>query len=148
MATVVALIGVSGGLITFTVLARRSAAIADERLLVMAAMTMTVGVAAMAVVPAAALVAAAAFATSIGLNLGWLALQHRTLTLRPGQVGTTKAVVSAIELVGFVTPVVLGAVADRISLTAAVGLCAVLGGVLTALAVLSGRRRLAPAGRR
>lgn len=137
VATVVALVGVSGGLLTFTVLARRSAAIGDERLVVVAAMAMTVGATATAVIPVTALVAAAALVTSIGLNLGWLAVQHRTLTLRPGQVGTTKALVSAIELPGFAAPVVIGAVADASSLTAAVGLCGVLGAVLTALAVLA-----------
>ncbi len=100
VATVVALVGAGGGMVSFTVLARRSAAVADERLLVMAAVAMTVGATATAVLPVTALVAVAAFVTSIGLNLGWLAVQHRTLTLRPAQVGTTKAVVSGARAGG------------------------------------------------
>ena len=63
----------------------------------------------------------AAFVASVGLSLAWLAIQHRSLTLRPGQVGTTKAVLGTIESTGFWIPVAIGAVADRAGLTVAVG---------------------------
>lgn len=136
VATVVALVGVSGGLLTFAVLARHLAGVAESRLLVVSGVTMTAGAAAIALVPVPALVAAGAFVTTVGLDVGWLALQHRTLTLRPGEVGTTKAVVSAIEVVGAAGPIAIGAVADAAGLVAAVGLYALLGLLFTALAVV------------
>ncbi|HWC12024.1 MAG TPA: hypothetical protein VG455_12460, partial [Acidimicrobiales bacterium] len=139
VATLVALIGVSGGLLTFTVLARRLEGVVETKLLVVAGLTMTGGAAMIAFLRAPVLVAVGAFVTSVGLNLGWLALQHRLLTLRPGEVGSTKAVVSAIELGGAAVPVGIGAVADGTDLVLAVGLYAVLGLVFTALAAAGAR---------
>ncbi|HYX43579.1 MAG TPA: MFS transporter [Acidimicrobiales bacterium] len=145
VATLVALIGVSGGLLTFTVLARRVQDVAEARLLVVSGLTMTLGALMIALLGAPVFVAAGAFVTDVGLNLGWLALQHRTLTLRPGEVGSTKAVVSAIEFGGAAVPIAVGAVADRTDLVTAVGLYAVLGLVFTALAVAGARERVLPA---
>ena len=145
VATLVALIGVSGGLLTFTVLARRVQDVAEARLLVVSGLTMTLGALMIAFLSTPAFVAAGAFVTDVGLNLGWLALQHRTLTLRPGEVGSTKAVVSAIEFGGAAVPIAVGAVADRTDLVTAVGLYAVLGLVFTALAVAGARERALPA---
>ena len=147
VATLVALIGVSGGLLTFTVLARRLQHVGDAPLLVVSGLTMTLGALMIAFLGAPVAVAAGAFVTDVGLNLGWLALQHRTLTLRPGEVGSTKAVVSAIEFGGAAVPIAIGAVADDTGLVTAVALYAVLGLVFTALAAVRPRRR-APARRR
>lgn len=138
-ATVVALVGVSGGVVAFAVLARRFAAVPESTLLVGAAFTMTIGATAIAVVPLVAMVAVATFVAAIGLNLAWLALQHRALTLRPGEVGATTAVISTIEVVGFLVPVAIGAVADRISLSVAIGCYGILGLALSALAVAARR---------
>lgn len=138
-ATVVAVVGVSGGVVAFAVLARRFAAVPESTLLVAAAFTMTVGATAIAVVPLVAMVAVATFVAAIGLNLAWLALQHRTLTLRPGEVGATTAVISTIEVVGFLVPVAIGAVADRTSLSVAIGCYGVLGLALTGLAMAARR---------
>ena len=140
VATLVALLGVSGGLLAFTVLARRLRDVTESRLLVGSGLTMTAGALMIAFLPAPVLVAAGAFVTDVGLNLGWLALQHRTLTLRPGEVGSTKAVVSAIEFGGAAVPIAIGAVADSTGLVTAVALYAVLGLVFTALAAAGARQ--------
>ena len=139
-ATMVAFVGVAGGVLAFTVMARRLEGVADQRLLVGAVSVMTAGAVTMAVAPVLPVVAVAALVTSVGLNLAWLAIQHRSLTLRPGQVGTTKAVLGTIESTGFWIPVAIGLVADRVGLSLAVGCFGLLGVVMVALASWSGRR--------
>ena len=139
-ATVVAIVGVVGGVVAFTVLAKRFEGIDDDRLLLRSMWVMSVAAVAIAVVPVLALVAVAGLLVSVGLSLGWLAVQHRSLTLRPGQVGTTKAVLNAIEFTGFWIPVAIGALADRAGLSVAVGSYGVLGGAIVALAWWSGPR--------
>ena len=140
VATLVAVVGLSGGLLSYTVLARRLQAVPDHRLLLGSAAAMAVGALVVAVAPLLPVVAVAAFVVAVGLNLAWLALQHRSLTLRPGQVGTTSAVLAAIELGGFWIPSAIGAVADRAGLGPAVGAFAVLGAVLVALVWADGHR--------
>jgi hypothetical protein len=139
-ATVVAFIGIGGGVLAFTVLARRVERVADERLLVGSVAAMTAGAVTIAVVPVLVVVAVAGLVTSVGLNLAWLAVQHRSLTLRPGQVGTTKAVLGTIEATGFWIPVAIGVVADRAGLRPAVGSFGVVGAAMLAMAWWSGRR--------
>ena len=138
-ATLVALVGLCGGFFAFTGLAKRYQAIPEHRLLIGSVVVMTIGVVGIAVLPWVPLVAAAALATNVGLSLAWLAVQHRTLVLRPGQVGTTKAVVSCIEFPDFLLPIAIGVVADRAGLVAAIGLYGLLGLGLLGLAVASAR---------
>lgn len=140
VATAVAFIGICGGVLAFAVLARRFEDVADHRLLIGSVSAMTVGAVAIAVVPVLAMVAVAGLVTSIGLNLAWLAVQHRTLTLRPGQVGTTNAVLGALESTGSWIPVAIGVVADRAGVSLAVGSFGILGAVMLALAVWSARQ--------
>ena len=52
----------------------------------------------------------------------WVAIQGATLGLRPGQAGTTSAVVSSIALPAYAFPVLVGAIADGAGLTAAMSL--------------------------
>ena len=146
VATAVAFVGLGGGLLSFTTLARRLEHVDDGRVLLLAVWAMTAGAVAMVAYPVLLVVAAAAFAESVGLNLGWLAVQHRSLTLRPGQVGRTKAVLSVIEFSGFWIPIGIGAVADRAGLRTALGAFVVLGLAMVALA--SGDRRRAVTSRR
>lgn len=141
VATAVAAVGLSGGMLSYTVLARRFEAVADRRLLLGSLCAMAAGAAATAAAPTVALVALAALVTSVGLNLGWLALQHRSLTLRPGEVGTTKAVLGVVEVTGFWIPIAIGALADAAGLVPAVGAYGVLGAVVVVLAWWDGRRR-------
>ena len=139
-ATVVAFVGIFGGVLAFTVLARRFEGVPDHRLLLWSVVTMTAGAVTIAVVPVLAVVAVAGLVTGIGLNLAWLAVQHRSLLLRPGQVGTTKAVLGAIESTGSWLPIGVGAVADGAGLTWAVGTFGIAGCFLIALSWWSGRR--------
>ena len=139
-ATLVAFVGICGGVLAFAVLARRFEGVPDDRLLLGSVAAMTAGAVAIAAAPVLPLVAVAGLVTSVGLNLAWLAVQHRSLTLRPGQVGTTKAVLGTIESTGFWIPVAVGVMADRVGLTLAVGSFGVVGGAMMALAWWSGRR--------
>jgi len=145
-ATLVALVGLSGGFLAYTRLARRYADTSEHRLLLGSVAVMGAGAVGIAVLPSVALVAAAAFVTTVGLSLAWLAVQHRMLVLRPGQVGTTKAVVAAIEFPDFLLPIAIGLVADEAGLVAAVGLYGLLGAGLVGLALASARadRRVRP----
>lgn len=87
---------------------------------------------------------AGAAAVGGGLYVVWIDVQARTLTLRPGQAGTTGAVVDAISETGAVLPLAIGPLADRAGLPAA--MAAFVG--LAALLVLAASRiaRLRPPG--
>ena len=139
-ATLIAFVGVAGGLLAFTVLARRLEAVEDHRLLLWSVTAMAVAALAIAVVPLLAVVAIAGLVAAVGLSLAWLAVQHRILTVRPGQVGTTKAVLTVMESAGLWMPVAIGAIADQAGLTVAVGSYGVLGAAIVLLAAWSGRR--------
>ena len=140
VATVVAFAGITGGVLAFTVLARRFEEVDDHRLLTWSVAVMAAGAVTIAVVPVLAVVAVAGLVTAIGLSLAWLAMQHRSLLLRPGQVGTTNAVLGAIESTGAWLPLAIGALADRAGLTWAVGSFGIVGLVLVALSWWDGRR--------
>jgi MFS family permease len=140
MATAVAFIGICGGVVAFTVLAKRFEHVPDHRLLLGSVALMTAGAVTIAVVPVLAVVAVAGLVAAIGLSLAWLAVQHRSITLRPGQVGTTNAVLGAIESTGSWLPVAIGVLADRAGLSWAVGSFGIVGAVLIALAWWDGRR--------
>ena len=133
-ATLVALVGISGGVLAFTVLARRLERVPDDRLLLGSVAAMTTGAVVIAVAPVLPVVAVAGLVTAVGLNLAWLAVQHRSLMLRPGQVGTTKAVLGTIESTGFWIPVAVGVIADRAGLTLAVGSFGIVGVAMIGLA--------------
>lgn len=133
VASVVAFIGITGGVLAFTVLARRFEDVDDHRLLLGSVAAMTAGAVVIAVVPVLAVVAVAGLVSAIGLSLAWLAVQHRSLSLRPGQVGATNAVLGAVESAGAVLPVAIGAIADQAGLGWAVGSFAIVGVAMFAL---------------
>jgi FSR family fosmidomycin resistance protein-like MFS transporter len=148
VASSVAFVGIIGGVLAFTVLAKRFEGTDDHRLLIGSVGAMTAGAVVVAVVPVLAVVAVAGLVIAIGLSLAWLAMQHRTVTLRPGQVGTTNAVLGAIESTGSWLAVAIGVVADRAGLTWAIGSFALVGVAMLALAAVSARRsepRVTPA---
>ena len=64
---------------------------------------------------------AAAGAAGVGaaVNLAWISLEARVLTLNPGQAGTTSAVVSAVGQLAILVPLVAGVVADHGGVTQA-----------------------------
>lgn len=64
----------------------------------------------------------AATVAGFGGAMVWVAIQGRTLGLRPGQAGTTAAVTATVALLDLPFPWVAGLVADHFGLTAAMGL--------------------------
>jgi hypothetical protein len=70
--------------------------------------------------------------------------------VRPGQAGTVKAVVTVIETVGWGLPLLAGAVADRVDVTAGLATYAAIAWALAAAGTIlhrgSRRRRDAPGG--
>jgi predicted MFS family arabinose efflux permease len=71
------------------------------------------GVGAILVAPHLVVAAAGAGGVGAAVNLAWISLEARILTLRPGRAGTTSAVVSAVGQVAVVVPLIAGVVADR-----------------------------------
>lgn len=60
------------------------------------------------------------------VNLAWIILQARYMTLRPGQAGATSSVAEAVAQIGVTTPLVIGLLADHVGLGPAMWLyCAV-----------------------
>jgi predicted MFS family arabinose efflux permease len=140
-ATFVALVSVSGGVVAFTVGARLVRGLSDRRVMVLCALTMTGGAVAIVAVPSLATTLLGAFAVGVGLNLCWLALQHRTLTLRPGQAGTTMALVNTIEFAAFAVPIAIGALADAAGLATGLWAYALVPAALLALVLLDAPAR-------
>jgi MFS family permease len=66
-------------------------------------------------------VAAALGAAGVGaaVNLAWISLEARVLTLRAGQAGTTSAVVSAVAQLAVLVPLVAGVLADAAGVSTA-----------------------------
>ena len=75
------------------------------------------------------------------MNLAWISLEARVLTLRPGQAGTTSAVVSAVAQVAVLVPLVAGLVADGAGVTTAMQLYLALAVVF---AMVNSRDRQSP----
>lgn len=140
VALMVAFVGIIGGVLAFTVLAKRFEDTDDHHLLMGSVCAMTAGAVVIAVVPVLAVVAVAGLVSAIGLSLAWLAMQHRTIMLRPGQVGTTNAVLGAIESSGSYLPIGIGVIADGAGLSWAVGSFAIVGAAMLALSWWSARR--------
>ena len=76
-------------------------------------------VAVIVVVPSAAAAAVASPVVGATTVVLWVRLQATVLSLRPGQAGTTMAVVSSIAVVGDLFPLLVGWVADHAGLSAA-----------------------------
>lgn len=140
-AITMALVSVSGGVVAFTIGARIARRHSDRLVVTSSALVLGGSIIVIALVPALAVVAVAGFAVGVALSLIWLALQHRILTLRPGRAGTTMAVVTTVEFLGFGLAIAIGAISDRYGLTAGLIALSLLpfAVVLIAAASLPGR---------
>lgn len=98
----------------------------------MCALVLIAGVALLIAVPNAVTAAVAMALVGAAVNLAWIKLQARYMTLRPGQVGTTSAVAEAISQIGVVTPLLTGLLADRTGLGTAMWLYAAIAVVFVA----------------
>ena len=97
-------------------------------------------VAVIVAVPSGAAAAVAAPVVGATTVVLWVRLQASVLGLRPGQAGTTMAVVSSIAVAGDLFPLVVGRIADRAGLTAALT-CYLVAAVALALATGTLRAR-------
>jgi predicted MFS family arabinose efflux permease len=70
------------------------------------------GVAAIVAAPHPVVAALGAAGVGAAVNLAWISLEARVLTLRPGQAGTTSAMVSAVAQLAVLVPLVAGVLAD------------------------------------
>jgi MFS family permease len=70
------------------------------------------GVGAIVLAPHPVVAALGAAGVGAAVNLAWISLEPCILTLRPGQAGTTSAVVSAVAQLAVLVPLVAGVLAD------------------------------------
>ncbi len=77
----------------------------------------------------------------VGMGLLWAAIHHRMLTVIPGRSASVSAIVSTAGMPGAAAPAVLGVVADRAGLGAALWSYAALAGVLVVVTAGALRER-------
>jgi predicted MFS family arabinose efflux permease len=80
------------------------------------AVGLLVGVVILVFVPNVVASAVGTAVVGAAMNLAWIVLQARYLTLRPGQAGTTSAVAEAVSQLGILTPIAIGVLAHRFGL--------------------------------
>jgi MFS family permease len=143
-ATLIATFSVAGAFVGYASLRRRPGALPVDGALLATATTGVV------VAPEAVTASVASLLIGTFLVRVWIDVQARVLTVRPGQAGTVKAVVTVIETVGWGLPLLAGAVADRVDVTAGLATYAAVAWALAAAGTLLHRvchRRRAAAGR-
>jgi MFS family permease len=94
-----------------------------------------------AVLPTLWLPTIAAFAFDVAMIGFWLPLQAMTLRFVPGRTGSTKAAIGAIEMLGLLIPIGIGAIADHAGLRAGLMAYAVVPATMTALCFVTFRAR-------
>lgn len=140
-ATLIASFSVVGAFLGYATLRRRDGQLSADAALLAAAVTGLV------VAPGPVSASVASLLVGTFLVRVWIDVQARVLTVRPGQAGTVKAVVTVIETVGWVLPLLAGAVADRVDVTAGLASYAAMAWALAAAGALlhrAGRSRRAP----
>ena len=80
------------------------------------AFALLAGVLLLVVVPTTVTAAIAMALVGGAVNLAWIILQARYMTLRPGEAGATSSVAEAVAQIGVTTPLVLGLLADHFGL--------------------------------
>lgn len=90
------------------------------------AFTLAAGVFLLILFPATVTAAIAMALVGAAVNLAWIILQARYMTLRPGQAGATSSVAEAVAQIGVTMPLIIGLLADHTGLGPAMWLyCAV-----------------------
>jgi MFS family permease len=126
VAIAVATVAVAGGILGFALMASRLGRSPIRVRLTGAAVCLLVGSALVPVAPSVGLQTLGAFAVMAGLAVAWVTVETVFLTIRPGLAGTVSAVVSMVSLPAAVLPLLVGALADRLGLAAALWLYAVI----------------------
>jgi MFS family permease len=109
---------VVGSIAGFAALAVRGDSL-RARAAVLGAAGLVVSSVVLVVAPWIVVVAVAGFVFGVGVALVWVVLQAAVLRLRPGQAGTTEAVVSALASFEIAIPPLIGVGADAFGLSAA-----------------------------
>jgi hypothetical protein len=104
-----------------------------------AALALAVSVLGIMAAPFIPLQALFGLTTGMASAIFWTRLQARILGLRPGQPGTTAAVVGYLAMPGALVPLVAAAAADHLGLGAALAVYVAVALLLAAVTALSGR---------
>lgn len=131
-ATLMAAVATAGG-IAGTLVAARMDGRSNARLMATSSAVQAGAIVAFVAVPVIPVQVVAVFLAGAALDLLWLARHATYLRLRPGQEGTTTAVVSLMSTTAVGFPLLAGAVADMRGLTAALA-CYAVAAVVLALA--------------
>jgi FSR family fosmidomycin resistance protein-like MFS transporter len=142
VATLLVAVGVGGGLIGYLAVGNVGRRLAPRAILLTFAAVVGVAVAALIAVPYVVIQAVSAFIFGFAGAVFYSVLQATILGMRPGQAGTTSAVVSTIGLLGIAFPPLVGAVSDAAELTTGLALYVLVPVVMIALLVAG-----APSGR-
>jgi fucose permease len=137
-ATSIATLSVVGAFAGYASLRRRPGVLPLDAVLLAATTT------AVLLAPGALTASAASLLIGVFLVRVWIDIQARTLTIRPGQAGTVKAMVTVVETVGWLLPLLAGWVADRVDVTAGLATYAAIAWALAAVAAMlhrAARRR-------
>jgi predicted MFS family arabinose efflux permease len=121
-ATALVVAVVAGGMATYAALAVVRRPFSTRSRLVLASVGLVVTTVVMVGAPWTAVVGLAGVGFGAAGALLWVALQATTYRLRPGQVGTTQAVISGLSTVSVAIPPVVGVAADRLGLATAMWL--------------------------
>ena len=136
LSTAIIAVAVAAGFIGFLAVQLFTARFAPRTLLLAFGTILAVAVTALVVAPVVLLQVVAAFAFGFAGATFYSVLQAAYLGLRPGQAGTTEAVVATIGLFGIGFPALVGAVSDVAGLAAGLGLYAAIPLVVLLLLVL------------
>jgi hypothetical protein len=134
-ATVLVVAVIGGGMATYAALAVVHRPFSARWQLVGSSAALALTTVVMVATPWIPVIGLAGVGFGVSTALLWVTLQATTYRLRPGQVGTTQAVISGLSTVSVTIPPVVGVVADRLGLGAAMWLfvLAPLGILLLAL---------------
>jgi predicted MFS family arabinose efflux permease len=117
-ATALVVAVVVGGMVTYAALAAVRRPSSTRSPFVLASLGLLVATVVMVGVPSTAVIGLAGVGFGVATALLWVELQLTTYRLRPGQVGTTQAVVSGLSTVSVAVPPLIGVAVDRLGLAA------------------------------
>jgi hypothetical protein len=141
--TALALVTVGGGLLAYTVVEARIRQFDDASTMAMGAALMGSGSLVAGVWTASSALFVGGGLVGVGMSLSWLAVEHRQLTLRPGQQGATFAIIGAVQSLGFLVPAAVGVLVDRTGLRTGVTAHAGLAAGMLVLSLAMTHRRSA-----
>lgn len=139
LATALVSLLIGAGLVGYLAVPLFTARLRSRRLLPAFALLSAVSVAALVFLPGSWPAVAAAALFGFGGAVFYSVLEATYLSLRPGQAGTTGAVVSTISLAGVGFPALVGSVSDAYGLTAGMAVYAVVPAVMLLLVVPASR---------